>query len=352
MRLPGAGFRLTVNNKLTVVGTDPLLHRLELTDADEVSCNKCRIDGAALGLNPPSQPIGTETVKFDYGRGLMPDDAAVTGVIMTCSDDLTLTNSARLFVSGGLSFPSGEAGYGALVNVGKDVLLGNNSWIVPVSHPTNGAAVLLCMRNLKVSQSGGIDADYGGYVGYKPQPLGPGRSSHATSGAGYGGVGGVGVGAPLGSGGPAYGSSNAPVQSGSGGMPPKNNTWYGGWGGGSVQIRATETVDVQGTFTANGGTGTSGDSGAASGGAIYIQCATFIGHSNGVLRANGGAGSVTKGAGGGGGRIAVWRVQDRSTSDIASTVDGGGAVASAQYGENGTIVWGWLPPPGTVLSIR
>ena len=56
---------------------------------------------------------------------------------------------------------------------------------------------------------------------------------------------------------------------------------------------------------------------------------------------------------GGGGRIAVWRIHDYSPGGngalvISNSVSGGtvGTPAAAA----GTIVWGWLPAPGTVFK--
>ena len=53
-------------------------------------------------------------------------------------------------------------------------------------------------------------------------------------------------------------------------------------------------------------------------------------------------------AGGGGGRIAVWRRFDQSTGVTSNYVSGGDG---EQTGADGTIVWGWVPPAGTVIKI-
>ena len=99
-------------------------------------------------------------------------------------------------------------------------------------------------------------------------------------------------------GGPTYGSTNYPVQAGSGGAGSA------GSGGGLICIQADlGTVRVDGTLNADGTTTASWCSGGGSGGGIFIACRSFAGV--GTLQANGG-GHGEYGGGGGGGRIAVW----------------------------------------------
>ena len=88
-----------------------------------------------------------------------------------------------------------------------------------------------------------------------------------------------------------------------------------------------------------------------SGGGIYLYCRTFYGDTNGLLSAHGGNSGAGAGGAGGGGRIAVWRVFDRSTGVISNSVAGGTSANSASYyGTNGTVVFGWLPGKGTIVS--
>lgn len=358
-RLAGVS-QLTVSNTLTVVGAGWNKHRLELTNASVLNCGTCRISNASLRLggNPTSQ------------RGTL------GGPTMNCSGDVALTNAGRLYVSAGLSTLGGGTNYGAIVNVSGTVLIPSNCWIYPAAHPTNGTPVVFNVRNLTLNGYGGINADYLGYLGGRmngttvPDRSGPGMFwpygyDGSSYGAGHGGVGGTGQrdwsasGAT--GGGSVYGSTTAPVTAGSGsdafsgaGLGVGN----GADGGGSVQIRASDTVAIQGTITANGMAGRNYWGAGASGGGIYIRCGNFIGDSAGILQANGGAGQVSDATwstgGGGGGRIAVWRVNDRSISAIQTTVTGGasGGAPKCQAGADGTIYWGWLPPPGTIMQFR
>ena len=352
IRLPDAGFQLTVTNTLTVMSTYSAtvaykLCKLELTNGPTVNCGQSRISGGALTLS-----------------------GATSGPTLNCAGDLTLTNASRLYVSAGLTNAGVAPGYGAMVNIGGDIRVAGNSWIYPAAHPTNGAVVLFSMRNLTLDLGGGINADYLGYIGSRSLSIqyyhsyqgeyGPGSSAAGFNyglGSGYGGSGGycrTGL-----AGGPAYGSSNAPVAPGSGCLR-MNGSMYrttGADGGGSVQIRATDTVAIEGTITSNGGAGNVYYGGGASGGGIYITCRTFVGSSNGELWAKGGAGCNHvdfSGGGGGGGRIAVWRIYDNSPTVISSYVNGGapGPDGITTAGTDGTVVWGWLPPPETLILIR
>ncbi|MBI2437465.1 MAG: G8 domain-containing protein [Lentisphaerae bacterium] len=345
IRMPGAGFRLTVTNTLSVIGINYAQYRLELTNAAAVNCGQLRLNGSSLTLNGAT--------------GLFPSDFAPhnTGLTLSCSGDLVLTNSSRLYISSGLT-NADAPGYGSLVTISNDVRIYTNCWIYPAAHATNGTPTLVRMRNLTIYGGGGFNADslgygYGGVPGTSNPGYGPGTALY-SGGAGYGGAGTNGYFNP---GGPTYGLSNAPLDPGSSARAGSDSTssGMGGAGGGSVQIRATETVTIQGTITANGrpGGGTWYGGGGAGGG-IYITCRTFVGATNGILRANGGQGNNTigKGGSGGGGRIAVWRMYDQSTGTISNYVDGGAAAYGGFIGSPGTIVWGWIPVPGTITTFR
>jgi len=321
IRLPCEGLRLTITNALTVISTDStrgyLRHKLELTNAAVVNCGSCSVNAGALSLNYLVDPsAGVSSTNY----------AVADGVTMNCSGDLSLTNRGRLYVGAGLSCSGAAAGYGAVINVGGNARVCANSWVYLAAHPTNGAAVLLNMHDMAIDAGGGINADYLGYAHHYGPGLPPDTHAtyHYSSGAGYGGRGSPGFRTQT-IWGPTYGSSNAPVAPGSGGRGSQSYPeTTGPAGGGSVQIRAEGTVSVHGTITANGQDGFSDHGGAASGGGIYVYCRTFIGDSNGVLRANGGNGrpfsSVIGGGGGGGGRIAVWSIYDSSISTRQSKV--------------------------------
>ncbi len=344
---------ITVTNTLTVAGTNSEICRLEITNDAVVNCGQIRISSAAL------------VVGYSFNTSNPTLNLSPSGPKLNCAGDLILTNYGQLIVSAGLTNEGAENGFGARVNVAGDIKVVSNCWILPVAHSTNGAAVLFGMRNLTLDQGGGINANSLGYGGGctpgKDDKIkwafGPGAVPY-NGGAGYGGHGGTGYYYRVLS--PTYGSSNAPLDPGSGASAGAGSSFIGPFGGGSVQLRATGAVTVQGTIAANGGNGNGSYSPGASGGGIYITCRTFIGNSNGGLLANGGnakpASAVNPydGGGGGGGRIAVWRVFDKSPTTVSNYANGGVGAYYNKFAtsEPGTIVWGWIvPPSGSIVSI-
>ncbi len=345
-RLPGLSLKVT--NNMTIFGTNYALNRLEFTNNASIICGGLTINGAAMVMT-----CGTNA-----------------GPTLTCDGDFTMINTGMFYIAAGLTCPGEATNYGAKVRVGGNMSVYSNCWIYPYAHPTNGTVPLFSMRNISIYQGGGINADTNGYIGgiSNSSGYGPGAAKYQKTGASYGGQGAIGNSAS-----PdipdTYGSSNSPVEPGSGAVNGSTITYRGANGGGSVQLRALDTVTIMGTITANGWCGdnalnkasgtAAGYGGGGSGGAIYISCRTFIGTASGMLRANGGNGNwaaASSGGGGGGGRIAVWRIFDKSTGAISNSVSGGlwfnttGKTTNAAG--TGTIVWGWLmPPSGTVVSI-
>jgi hypothetical protein len=184
-----------------------------------------------------------------------------------------------------------------------------------------------------------------GLTGVHDDGYGPGWGDASYGGGSYGGAGGWKASWST-AGGGVYGSSNAPVQPGSG----ADKSGVGG-GGGCVRIEAAQSVTLDGRIEADGAglTGTYGS--GSSGGGIYIRCSTFAG--SGILSAKGGRGGNNDGCGGGGGRIAVWRATDRFTG--AALVDGGAGGTGDPAGQPGTIVWGIFvgpKPTGALFAIR
>lgn len=249
---------------------------------------------------------------------------------------LNLDKNAGLAVYGGVV--ADPATPGAQVNVDGDMTIGPNSWVYPYSHPTNGGSVRFTVDNLTVNATGGFNANGKGYMGGSngSSGFGPGRgisSSGKTDRAGGGGYGGQGssVGAALG--GSIYGSESLPIEPGSGGGAQLNNlTAVGGAGGGVVWVDAAASVLLDGTVYANGANATD-NSGAGSGGGVYIHCATFDG--TGAITANGGTYYV----GGGGGRIAIAYTDLTAQALLAPSVQFSvtSSAANGVRGDHGTL---------------
>jgi hypothetical protein len=326
VRFPKNLVKITVPGRVTVLGTDADFHKLELNNGIPLVSGSVLLKGGSLVLR----------------------SAGTTNSLLDCAGDLSVTNGGRLDVYSGMTNGT-SASNGALVECGGDITVATNSWIMVYSHPIDGGSPLFRMKNLSIAKGGSVKADYSGYaagfgnVAPARNGLGPGGGG-LNGGGGYGGKGGHSAG------GNTYDSSNAPVGPGSGGGGSLwgSVAYWGGTGGGAVQIMATNTVSIDGTISANG---TQGNAGGGSGGAVHIRCETFRG-SGGLIQAKGGRGlgyQDTGCGGGGGGRIAIWRKRDYS-SGVLTAVDGG--LGGIQAGFPGTVVWGQLPGLGTIMMIR
>jgi hypothetical protein len=111
----------------------------------------------------------------------------------------------------------------------------------------------------------------------------------------------------------AHGKTAGPLTTGSGGGGPGF-----GSGGGAIVLNATESIDINGIVSANGGDATGAVGGGGSGGSIYLITKTLQG--SGVISARGGDGSGS-GGGGGGGRVIL--KHDTMLSTVEVFADGG-----------------------------
>jgi len=272
------------------------------------------------------------------------------GSALQCGGDIRITNNAALWV---FSAPTNNANldFGALVQAGGAVCISTGSAMYLYSDPTNGGSPLVRCRHLTILGGGRIDADGAGFMGSDSDHLygfGPGqsRSISPAGGASHGGRGGSNSNNRLP--GIIYGSSNAPSLPGSGAGYSYGG--HGGAGGGLVRVEVSSVLDLRGIISANGrlAAGDGSWTAGGSGGAIYIRCKKLTG-SGGTLSARGGECGSQNACGGGGGRIAVWRVTHDYAGFPTANVQGG----SGTYpGEEGTVVWGYLPAPGTIITIK
>ena len=215
---------------------------------------------------------------------------------LDCGGNLTISNTGLFYLYAGLT-NGAASNYALRTSVTGSLIVATNSYIFPVSNPTNGGSALFAAGSLKVSSGGQISADGRGFAGGAKYTVGygPGGGKSERAGGSYGGLGGIGFSsaAP----GALYGVPEAPIDAGSGGGG--DSTWSGRSGGGAVRVVVTAAAVIDGTISADGGT--TGNGAGGSGGAIYISCGTVNG--SGTIRARGG--STTSGGGGGGGRIAL-----------------------------------------------
>jgi hypothetical protein len=303
------------------------------------------LNDGAFYLNPNVFP--TNPTVFNVGGGI------------------SLTNSAMAFIYSGVT--NGSTSYGLLLDVEGNLTLAPNSWVYPYSHYTNGGSVHFRAANLSVATNAGFDASAKGFSGglvsygkgFGPSQS-PGGTAGCTAGAGYGGRGGSNVSSSTGpgvhTGGATYGSSNAPVDPGSGGGASQG-ALYGTYGGGLIHVVAEGSVIVDGSLLADGES-RNGYGGVGSGGGIFVNCKEFKGANTGILSAKGATnkgGQAPTGSGGsGGGRIAVWYSKPLSSWSGAALVDGGLGKYTGLYqeGANGTVVFLQKPPKGTMIIVN
>lgn len=196
--------------------------------------------------------------------------------------------------------------------------------------------------NLSIGSLAQVSVNAGGYSGTSvTSGIGNGAGGGInTGGGGYGGKG-CGVTAASSGIGIAYGSVMVPTDKGSAGGSSNVNAVAGGSGGGTIYIRSSVSLSVDGKLTSDGGSSTY-SCGGGSGGSILVYTNSFSGH--GLVSVNGGAGTsygANYGGGGGGGRIAIYYAN--STFGGALSAAGGVGAVSSCFGGPGIFLGrGWL----------
>jgi hypothetical protein len=239
--------------------------------------------GGAGTIFTKALPQGTPKVVADNGGAI----GTNTAVSFAQPFDLVVQNGAAVYPSSG-SF---------MLN---SLVIGTNATLVPLGRLSMLDVAVL--GNASIQPSGGLLADGLGYS--QGLGTGAGRSTNSIgSGAGYGGAGGASSQLP---GGITYGSSQQPVDFGSGGGAGyAYGPFIGGSeGGGAVRLSVAGTLALNGWISASGNAGAQDDGGGGSGGSIWVTAKTLTG--NGWLAADGGDGQLMDGGGGGGGRIAIY----------------------------------------------
>lgn len=226
----------------------------------------------------------------------------------------------------------------------SDTLQVNGNIFAPAADPDG---LVITAENASVAAGGSISADGAGCEmdgsgdGYGPDTGGDGSCTQGTAygggdetggGGAHGGNSGQGAqnSAPVG----PYGSSTNPAFLGASGA---GDTASAGAGGGRMTLTIGDTLDINGSITANGTDANGGvggfGSGGGAGGAIYIDAASITG--SGDIQALGGTGGDVanvnqQGGGGSGGRVAVYY-----ETDTDSLVDGLAAETAAAGGNAG-----------------
>ncbi|XP_038052472.1 uncharacterized protein LOC119725183 [Patiria miniata] len=211
----------------------------------------------------------------------------------------------------------------------------------------HGTHLTLLSENITVDAGGKLAADALGYDSthfndtHFHQSLhgdvNPGRPHVSTgvgSGAGHGGSGGISVYSPSKTSGFAYGDLYEPYMFGSSGGLGISNA-AGGRGGGLIWMNVTDTIEVDGEVTANGGSADGNGGGGGSGGSIWVYCHTIKGY--GRFAVDGGDGSphpTYPGSGGAGGRFGMYFVNNETATGF-NYHSRGGKAGHATLAENG-----------------
>ena len=241
--------------------------------------------------------------------------------------------------SGGLELYAGTPWTTGLYQYDRLYVDNNTSlWLRPAisNNGDNSDDVGLELRanQLTIANGGIVSSDGRGYAGANGPgtPASRANGNVGAAGAGHGGVGGQGAGNSNAVG-QIYGDLARPVLAGSGGG---TGDGAGGAGGGNIHLIIADTLQIEGTLTANGFSGSAASldgAGGGSGGSIWLETTTLMGQ--GLIRANGGSGGNTccdDGGGGAGGRLAIQATHNNFTGTY--TVNGGGG---AQAGAVGTV---------------
>jgi hypothetical protein len=272
------------------------------------------------------------------GSLLVIDNGGLQGTntpLNTVSTALIVTLTFDLVVTGGAIVESPKESGPIFVN---SLLVQSNGIITQTAG--QGFVGLTVQGNATIASTGAIIADGNGYGGGQ----GPGAGSWSKigqtgGGGGYGGAGGAGAfGA---AGGLPYGSTNLPLDLGSGGGLPAPSPGLS-QGGGVIELTVKGTLTINGNITANGLPGRFPGAGGGAGGSIWLTALILNG--NGSITANGGAGNPDLGGGGGGGRISVGSLSNTFSGPLQAL----GAPGNAP-GQNGTIYLSHNLPPESNL---
>ena len=255
------------------------------------------------------------------------------GVIGT-NTPVSAAETFALTVSGGATVNSSSS---ALILSG--LLIDSGATLTHLS--TQSILDLTVLGDAVVQTNGFISVDAKGYNGAQGGPGAGLMLTNDGSGGGYGGTGGASAsGTP---GGSTYGSASQPVDLGSrGGLNPA----YSGFcqGGGSVLLRVTGTLTVNGEISANGNSALFEGGGGGAGGSIWLTARQIDGF--GLITANGGQGEDSGGGGGGGGRIAI----NSRTNNFVGAIYARGGVG-ANPGQNGTVLVSNIPAPQITAQV-
>ncbi|WP_413578215.1 beta strand repeat-containing protein [Bdellovibrio sp. HCB290] len=200
--------------------------------------------------------------------------------------------------------------------------------------------------SINIAASSSINATGKGHVVGTAGSGAPVNSSNYGAGGGNGGRGADSVGAPIATGGAAYGNV---LQATTWGFAGSNgSSGVGGVGGGAITFIVPGTFTVNGTLAVNGMAGTTTRGGGGAGGSLWLTVGTITG--SGTITANGGAGAAASAGGGGGGYIYVfYNTANTYTTANATATRGANGNTGAGISTNGVVLFTTSGATGTKL---
>ncbi len=274
---------------------------------------------AALALTCPAQKTTVTTGVGNWNDSIWGNGAPADGDTAVIAHAVALTNSTPALAAFTNNNTVTFSGWGTVLSAQVVVVNATITHNAQSATAVGGGGlwvpdnrIVIACSNLTVNSSRVIDANSKGYVGpssastFGRGPGGPRIDNWYGCSASFGGRGSYYstaaiTAAPYGDN-DAYGTDAAPSHPGSSGSVGSGGGTAGS-GGGAIVIEATGLVTVNGTISANGGSGNVGSAGGGSGGSVHIQCGTIQG--SGTLSANGGNGGHSNGGSAGGGRLAI-----------------------------------------------
>ncbi|ACL03932.1 hypothetical protein Dalk_2239 [Desulfatibacillum aliphaticivorans] len=344
------------NNGVSGADTSQVLTTTVTLDSMVLSNNGYYIVPAGCELNILSGFVNSTTNASITNHGTLSLPGTSTFTNITLYNNGSINDLANLTLSSSNIYQNGAMGdltdliIGAdstfefqNLTPGKSITMTNVTILDAgvLTHEANSGALdnslnLHVTGNLDLQSGGAISADAKGLASAQGDGAGSMTADFRAGGggAGHGGTGGKG--SSNAAGGCEYGSLMAPETPGSGGGYNTSYASAGGTGGGVIKLVVDGIFILDGAITCNGTVGLSMGSGAGgggSGGSIWIDANTLDGE--GSISANGGPGSDAYygGGGGSGGRIAVYYTHD--TSSVSMQAYGGWS--EVQYGGAGTV---------------
>ncbi len=299
---------------------------VEPTSADNVTISALAVlDVTTSGCVTEGHNINFNTLTIGDGANantLTLSANIGTGANITIKGSATLTqaNTATQTISGTLTVESG----GLLTHSENPA---THSYEVDFQ-----AATIIIAGSVNIDErghTGGLGAGNGSGPGYGSYDAGSGNGS----GGAHSGAGGATVAT---AGGTAYCNNNDPSTLGSGGGGSDGTV--GGDGGGLARLKATVSITVSGTITANGGTPTvlgpppATGSGGGGAGAVKLD-APIVDISGSTINVVGGNSNIPdQGGGGGGGCVFISYSTSYTATGLTSSVAGGTGVNNGGAG--------------------